>query len=419
MQRVDSFLEVNTDEIPVDTFWSTGTEKELKMHRIHAYPAKFPAFITQKAIQYAKENQISVHKIADIFCGCGTVAFEAKRVGIDFWGCDLNPTAVLIARVKSNNYFEDKIDYYYDLIIRKYDNLYPFVVMPEKVNERIKYWFEDEAIKDLSLLKACITNVVPKSSKYRQYFLCAFSNILKATSKWLTKSIKPQIDPNKKSMLVRTAYANQCELMKKAIQEYDLHSSSRTIIKTQNALNIDEAKSTDLIVTSPPYVTSYEYADLHQLSTLWLGYADDYKELRKNSIGSSYHTTKKSDMEELNQAGSIIVKELLEVDRSKAYSVMKYYLDMQKITDVCKKMLKNNGMILMVIGNTEYKGVRIDNAKHLLESMQNSGFKNLEITKRKITGKILTPYRDAAGRFSSNNNEREVYAEEFIVVGRN
>ena len=92
---------------------------------------------------------------------------------------------------------------------------------------------------------------------------------------------------------------------------------------------------------------------------------------------------------------------------------------MQKIPDVCKKMLKNNGMILMVIGNTEYKGVRIDNAKHLLESMQNSGFKNLEITKRKITGKILTPYRDAAGRFSSNNNEREVYAEEFIVVGRN
>ena len=76
MQRVDSFLEVNTDEIPVDTFWSTGTEKELKMHRIHAYPAKFPAFITQKAIQYAKENQISVHKIADIFCGD---ARESKR----------------------------------------------------------------------------------------------------------------------------------------------------------------------------------------------------------------------------------------------------------------------------------------------------------------------------------------------------
>ncbi|MDR0932038.1 MAG: hypothetical protein LBM70_03350 [Victivallales bacterium] len=46
------------------------------MHRIHAYPAKFPAFITTKAISYALENGLAPKRIADIFCGCGTVAFE-------------------------------------------------------------------------------------------------------------------------------------------------------------------------------------------------------------------------------------------------------------------------------------------------------------------------------------------------------
>jgi hypothetical protein len=30
--------------------------------------------------------------------------------------------------------------------------------------------------------------------------------------------------------------------------------------------------SVTLVITSPPYVTSYEYADLHQLTSIWLGY---------------------------------------------------------------------------------------------------------------------------------------------------
>ena len=44
--------------------------------------------------------------------------------------------------------------------------------------------------------------------------------------------------------------------------------------------------SATLIVTSPPYVTSYEYADLHQLTAIWLGYADSLSEFRSKFIGS-------------------------------------------------------------------------------------------------------------------------------------
>ena len=50
--------------------------------------------------------------------------------------------------------------------------------------------------------------------------------------------------------------------------------------------------------------------------------------------------------------------------------------------------------------------------------MLSSGFKNGEITKRKISSKILTPYRDKKGKFTTDKNSRKVYAEEFIVIGR-
>jgi len=50
--------------------------------------------------------------------------------------------------------------------------------------------------------------------------------------------------------------------------------------------------SVSLIVTSPPYVTSYEYADLHQLTALWLEYTKDLSDFRKRFIGTSYHNKK-------------------------------------------------------------------------------------------------------------------------------
>ena len=91
---------------------------------------------------------------------------------------------------------------------------------------------------------------------------------------------------------------------------------------------------------------------------------------------------------------------------------------MQAVAANSYEMLFPNGMAVFVIGNTEYKGVHIDNAKHLAESLLNSGFREILVTKRKISKKILTPYRDGRGRFSSDSSGRKVYAEEFIIIGR-
>src|ERR1051325_10674794 len=69
-------------------------------------------FAYSKALEYAKQQRRSVTTIADIFCGCGTTAFEAKRNGIDFWGCDINPVATLIARTKSRVYQKTRLEKY-------------------------------------------------------------------------------------------------------------------------------------------------------------------------------------------------------------------------------------------------------------------------------------------------------------------
>jgi len=419
MIRVDDIKQAIFDSVPVDSFWNTGETKELKMHRIHAYPAKFPAFITTKALVFAQQNGVETSCVADVFCGCGTVAFEAKRNNIHFWGCDINPVATMIAKAKSRKYQSWRLQKYYEAIIEAFlrstfDNVY------DSANERLKYWYDREHYEDLFRLKSAIEESTSPSSDYRLFFTCAFSNILKATSRWLTKSIKPQIDPCKKPADVMVAFKEQCKFMMAANEESDVSGESTIDIITGNFLDpsVNRPK-VDMIITSPPYVTSYEYADLHQLSSLWLGFAEDYRELRNGSIGSLHHVYNfERELKRLNNTGSSIVFRLLDRHKPKARSVAKYFLDMQQVAAVCHSMLNNGGMALFVIGNTEYKGVKIDNACHLAESLFNSGFAEVYVTKRRISKKILTPYRDKRGRFTTDDLGRKVYGEEFILIGR-
>lgn len=419
MILVDDIKQTDFESIPVDPFWNTGA-KEFKMHRIHSYPAKFPAFITSKALEYARENSVETNHIADIFCGCGTVAFEARRCNIDFWGCDINPVATMIAKVKSRKYHHGWLKKYYRDILCSFDQSSLDGNFYDSANERLQYWYDRKHYEDLFRLKAAIEKSTPLKSDYRLFFICAFSNILKTTSRWLTKSIKPQTDPNKKPANVKTAFEEQCTFMMAANEESDISGDSRTNIVAGNFLDSSVNKpKVDMIITSPPYVTSYEYADLHQLSSLWLGFAEDYKQLREGSIGSRYHVYNfERELKRLNNTGTHIVFRLLDQNKSKARSVAKYFLDMQKVAKNCYSMLHDEGMALFVIGNTEYKGVRIDNVRHLTESLQNSGFSEIRVTKRKISNKTLTPYRDEQGHFTSDDKGRKVYSEEFILIGR-
>ena len=412
----------NMDRVGVEDEWNFSNDAEFTMHCIHTYPAKFPSFIAKKAFDYAEAEGVKIETVADIFCGCGTVALEAKTHNKDFWGCDINPVATLIAKVKSESYNVETVKAYFLLI----SSAYPFTEIDraayENANERLKHWFTQNSYTQLLRLKTTIEANV-HDGKYLDAFYCLFSSILKASSKWLTKSIKPQIDPNKKEIVVWDAFVQQYNKFVKSIEQLNGKTglSSSIVIENENFLEATDVPDVDLIISSPPYVTSYEYADLHQLSSLWLGYADDYRDLRRGSIGSLYNSEDYTiNMELLNVVGKQIVTELIATQRAtaKVRSVARYYVDIQHAIQKCSKMLKNGGMALFVVGDTEYKGVKIKNSEHLIQSLINEGFTDIKAAKRRISNKLLTPYRDEYGRFSSDKSSRTVYHEEYIISGR-
>ena len=404
------------------SYWNFGENREDPIHRIHSYPAKFPAFITTKALGYAERQGVNVRTVADIFCGCGTAAVEAKRNGRNFWGCDINPVATLIAKVKTRHYRDALLVRYFDAIK---DDFRCTEFAPEdyaRISDRMRYWFEERNIKDLIRLDKAIRRQTPTKSPYQTFFLCGFSNILKPTSRWLTKSIKAQLDPHKSPRGVMEAFKDQFALMRNANQRNRFPvPSPRVRIRTQNFLSSTEPDCrADLIITSPPYVTSYDYASIHQLSTLWLHYASDYRSLRKNMLGNLYGVAppETAAIEDLGSTAANTFRNLLREDRRKAYSVARYFLDIDKAVAKCGRMLNDGGMAIFVIGNTQYRNVKIDNARHLGVCMERAHFCRVETIPRKVSLKIMTPYRDARGRFTRDSTQRKVYGEEFVVIGR-
>jgi len=120
------------------------------------------------------------------------------------------------------------------------------------------------------------------------------------------KSIKPTIDKNKIVPDPKKSFLRHLDLMIKKNEQfystlvqsgYDKVSAKMYRRDSTKTLPLN-SNSIDLIITSPPYVTSYEYADLHQLSLLWFGndpkhfkkwhrFSNEFIDFRRNFIGTS------------------------------------------------------------------------------------------------------------------------------------
>jgi DNA modification methylase len=179
-----------------------------------------------------------------------------------------------------------------------------------------------------------------------------------------------------------------------------------------------ESNSVDLIVTSPPYATSYEYADLHQLTLLWFGFTNDMMKTKRKFIGTSVN----SNMDKLtdSQLANKIVRSLKNRDKHLAGQINNYYIDMHDTFREMYRVLKPGRMTCIIIGDTQYKNVRIKNMEVSKELLESVGFKIKKIIKRKLSSKIFTPYRDKDGKFTDSNHgkKRKIYQYEYIVVAR-
>jgi DNA modification methylase len=413
----------NFSKLDIDYSWSfsdkTRKDTAYITHGYHRYPAKFiPQLVSRLIEKYTKEGDL----VVDPFGGCGTTLVESKVMGRPSVGVDINPVAVLITKAKITPINPQKIEKAFAILKNKIDKYSNDIKIKAPEHERIDYWFKPEEKKKLAFIFTEISKLEDQDT--RDFFYCGFSNILKNCSIWLQKSNKPTRDLNKKPSEPIPTFYKQIKMMMRGNERF------YQLLKEKNYLDVPsqvyctdartisvENNSVSLIVTSPPYVTSYEYADLHQLTALWLEYTKDLSDFRKRFIGTSYHNKKELILN--SDIAEKIRNELLEKDKKTAEEVSTYFSEMNQVFMEMKRILMKGGKICIVIGNTKLKGVEILNAEVFAEQLQNLGLNIVDIIKREIPSKNLPSIRDEkTGKFARMNhkNKVSVYPTEYILI---
>lgn len=404
------------------------TDTNCFTHGYHRYPAKFiPQIVRELLSTYTAEGDL----VCDLFGGCGTTLVEAKLMNRRSIGFDINPVANLIAQAKVTAIAPEVLERAREQYLTSYAST---PIIPVEHHKRLYYWFDNWVLEELDRIYSSIKGIKPIC--VRRFFFCAFSHNLKTCSRWLMKSIKPTIDGDKKIVAPNKTFLRQLDFMIVRNKVFYDH-----LLKTGNINTMakiywrDSTKklpvqpdSIDLVITSPPYVTSYEYADLHQLSLLWFG--DDPTQFRRWSrLTCDFDTFRKTFMgtncrqgSESNMRSTIaehIVCELLSVDKSTALAAANYFMDMRRAFTQTFRMLKPGAKACIIIGNTNLCGVRILNAEVAAEQMSSIGLNKIDFIKREVPNKMITPWRDVqSGKFTSlsNPNKTRAYECEYIIV---
>lgn len=424
----------NFNSIPLDYSWSFS-DKTIKdtayiTHNYYTYPAKFiPQLVSRLINIYTKEMQT----VADPFMGSGTAIVEAivnKRYA---YGTDINEIAYLISKVKSTPLNIELLKKEYSILEEKLTSFSisekeEFLIKAKNIlpdNERIDYWFKPKQKEELSLIFYFILEI--ENTDIRDFYLVAFAQILKTASIWLQKSIKPTRDIKKKEY---NSYSLFFSIAKRMIKRHELYNS---MLDKNFLYNINKYRKikcgdsrfmpledgeADFIVTSPPYVTSYEYADLHQLPSLWFGYLNTLSEFREKFIGSSYKN--RDDIDNMDLKSDMILQTInnFSSNKKKIREIKNYYADMLESFIEMKRILKVKGKAAIVIGNTQFKNIDILNAEIFCEQMTNIGFRVFDIIHREIPSKMLPSTRDSStGRFAKiSSTDKLVYPTEYILI---
>jgi site-specific DNA-methyltransferase (cytosine-N4-specific) len=329
-----------------------------KIDRIHPYPAKFTVNLAMEYIEkYSNKNDL----VYDPFVGSGTTLLASTYLERFAYGTDINYIAILISNFKILSLKNDEIkviNSFYDSILKTSEE------MIRKSNTKlvdfktINHWFKDDIILFLSYLKEKIIEYSLGNEKIETFLNLVFSSIVTTVSnqesdtRYAAKN-KEQVDIayalNVFSKKLKTAIELKTKLK---MSENHLIVSKAYLHDAKKATKVIKENSVDLIVTSPPYPNTYDYYLYHKHRMNWLGFDVNYS--MEKEIGSRREfSSLKRPIENFNQ-------------------------DMLIILNESNKTLKDNGTIVIVMGDGRVQGQKYDAKENMLIIGENLGWKLID-----------------------------------------
>jgi len=306
-------------EFDLDSF----KDKGYLTHNSHPYPAKFVPQIPRILIEALTDVGDTV---LDPFCGSGTSLVEASILGRYSIGFDLNPIAGLISRVKTTSLSEAQFSQISSLLHNLDRLLIPIsrgdyrncdADIPEFLNR--DHWFQPFVQHELGILRKMIWEITDETA--RNFLKIALSAIIVKVSNQDSDTRWVAVQKLIRTGDVVRAFLTKARDMLKRIREYaQLHPLPTQVhIESLNEVgDLIPQKSIDLIITSPPYLNSFDYYLYHKLRFFWLGL--DHYPVQARELGSRHrHCDKNEGIETYTSGIRAIIESMVRVIKPQAY----------------------------------------------------------------------------------------------------
>lgn len=327
----------------------TEMEQLRRMDRIHPYPAKYPIDL---ALEYIGRYTAPGDTVYDPFMGSGTTLLAASvldRVGI---GTDINAIAVLIAQFKTLRLTRDDVAAL-ERFIADFEADYPVQVQTVKPfsYKAIEHWFCQDSIAVLSLIRERIAALPPRQSIFCKTVMSTIINTVsnqESDTRYAAVQ-KPQLSV----AYVANTFIKKFNSILALCRDFSTwrrnENSTAVLLDSKLCTSIIPEQSVDLILTSPPYVNTYDYYLYHKHRMNWLGYDVQYSMNAEIGSRREYSSLKKPES--------------------------KFSDDLHEIFAACDRVLKDSGAVVVVIGDGKVSGKIYDAKEHMTEIAQRLGWR--------------------------------------------
>ncbi|MBI2853211.1 MAG: hypothetical protein HYX84_09010 [Chloroflexi bacterium] len=376
-----------TTNVEVKNYGSFRDSLKAPIHRWFTYPAGYSYRFVEAKIA---ENGLTPGSwVADPFLGTGTTSIAAKMQGINSLGIEAHSFVHWVASTKMR--FECDVDVLFrdtqpiidtarSMEDTEYDDSWP---------DLIHKCFSEDNLRKLYALRKSIFEAEIEPA-HIDFFKLALTTTLRivttAGSGW------PYIAPSKyaKRTVVRDAFiefGKQSMLMLadlRYVQSLNLPSSEHFLIRgdAREFSQYAPPESINLIVTSPPYLNNYDYADRTRLETYFWGiykrWNDITRDVRDRLIIAATTQIDVGAMNQIRECPTIrrvspdvheelrgIISQLTEMRRVKPgkktydYMVAGYFEDMTKVLQQAYTALKPRSQFILVLGDSAPYGVHV------------------------------------------------------------
>jgi DNA modification methylase len=369
-------------------------------------------------------------RVLDPMAGSGTSLVIARARGHQAIGCDTDPLAVLIARAWCSEVDSDRLVQRAKLVLEEAikhakelspDEAYPSGADKE-TKQVISFWFDENNRIQLTALSNFISHVDDANDK--NLLWVAFSRLI--ITKKLGVSLAMDVSHSRPHRKYEQApikpFDKFLDSVEQIIKKAPFHDGNAqdlpAIVTKGDARHLSLSDhSIDLVITSPPYLNAIDYIRGHKLSSVWMGHsAKTLRTVRATNVGAEISISSAPADKLLD-----IFEQMGNVDRLEGRyrsMIVRYLIDMSAVLTECRRVLKDNGEAIFVIGNSAIRGVFINNSEALISLAQRNGFKLASRASRTLpeSRRYLPPPNLKTAGERMRNRMREEVILHFVAV---